>query len=108
MSEIIHESAFMYRVHNNEFECLEGMVKKFENERYIRYKFSVDDEKLYTVSENPCEIHCGNLWMIERDDDEAARLLYNHFRKEARKHELEHRRLTRIKRIIGKRLGISL
>lgn len=63
------KSVYMYKVLNGQFKCFEGYIVHYPQRRDVFYVRN--GKKHYTVSEQPNEIHCGNLWMLERDDSKA-------------------------------------
>lgn len=67
--EVIQKSAYMYKVLNGRFRCMEGYIVRYPQRRDVF--FARETKKYYTVSEQPNEVHCGNLWMVERDDSAA-------------------------------------
>lgn len=95
MEKTIHESVFMYRFYDGILECFEGPIKYFGTDRYNYYKFCRNDRKMYTVSEYPNRIHCGNVWMFERDDKEARMIIKRHIDEAIAEHELEIERLKK-------------
>lgn len=67
--EIVQNSVYMYKILNGKFKCFEGYIVRYPQRRDVFYVR--DTKKYYTVSEQPYEIHCGNVWMFERDDAKA-------------------------------------
>ena len=76
--EVIQKSAYMYKVLNGRFRCMQGYIVRYPQRRDVF--FARGTKKYYTVSERPNEIHCGNLWMMERDDDFARKAFVKSYR----------------------------
>lgn len=75
--EMVQKSAYMYKMINGQFKCFEGYIVRYPQRRDIFYVRNL--KKYYTVSEQPNEIHCGNLWMLERDDATARRVFCKYY-----------------------------
>ena len=102
--EIIHDSVYMYKILNGQFRCFEGYVVHYPKRRDVFYVRSKNGKKYYTVSKQPYEIHCGNLWMAERDDRKARELFCSNLFEQILDHEYAIHRIRNLIEIVGEEL----
>lgn len=100
--ELIQKSVYMYKMLNGQFECFEGYIVHYPHRRDVFYVRNT--KKFYTVSEEPNEIHCGNLWMVERDDAAARKAFCRYYRDSITNLKTEIARLYGLMNIVEEEL----
>ena len=103
--EIIQENAYLYRVHYEKFECLNGTVFLFAGKglyRFVRHEdqlyldhYSIKGTKaMIAVSSIPGEVYNHTMWLPERDDEKARQIFHDYYAKEMRDLDLRISRLV--------------
>lgn len=85
--ELVQKSVYMYKILNGQFNCFEGYIVHYPQRRDVFYVRDKKGKKYYTVSEQPYEIHCDNLWMVKRDDCKARALFRERMFEQISEHE---------------------
>lgn len=75
--EILHKNVYLYRIHDDEFECLKGHVLWYPRGKFV-FITEVGFNR-YTVSNSPGIVYWDNMWILERDDDKARELFLDHY-----------------------------
>lgn len=72
-TEIDHQSVYVYRFSKGKLRCFNGCIKS--------YPWRIDcifhdrnSKRQYIVSNQPCEVYNGNVWMFDRDDEMAREI----------------------------------
>lgn len=78
--ELITDCAYLYSVWSGTLKCHKGIIKDINSSRHKDTgRFASKDGTVVWCSKNPGEVYNAIIWLPEKDDKKAKRLLVEYY-----------------------------